>query len=210
MAWHPIRTVDSGPPNPMLLVVKILPSSSLLSLTALVALSLPSSGNDGFTKYTLCAACHGQSGEGTTLGPPLAGSEWVNGPAENLIRIQLRGMQGPITVKGVEYHFPAGMPPLSHQSDEDIAAVLTFVRSSFGNDASAVTPQEVAAIRKEPEKAPVTVEDLLPPSVDQPTKPVSTGKYDDLEANGGLPVWAWISAAGLAAAAGLFAFLRRS
>ena len=45
-------------------------------------------------------ACHGANGEGTVLAPPLAKSNWVNGPVENLIRIQLRGLQGPITVSG--------------------------------------------------------------------------------------------------------------
>ena len=55
----------------------------------------------GKTGFTLCMACHGPDGEGLpTLAPPLAGSEWVAGPVENLIRIQLRGLTGPITVKG--------------------------------------------------------------------------------------------------------------
>jgi len=180
----------------------------ILSFASAAALLLPATGNDGFTKYTLCAACHGQSGEGTALGPPLAGSEWVNGPAENLIRIQLRGLQGPIKVKGVEYHFPGGMPPLGHQSDEEIASVLTFIRSSFGNDAPAVTAADVAEIRKETATAPVTVADLIPPSA---TKAVSKapGKYDKLETREGPPVWLWISLAALVGG-GAFALLRRS
>jgi quinoprotein glucose dehydrogenase len=56
----------------------------------------PDTAKIGQQQFMLCGACHGQQGEGTAAGPPLAGSEWVNGPAENLIRIQLRGLTGPI------------------------------------------------------------------------------------------------------------------
>ncbi len=182
--------------------------SILLLASALAALHAPA--NEGFSKYALCAACHGQSGEGTTLGPPLAGSEWVNGPAENLIRIQLRGLQGPITVKGVDYHFPGGMPALGHQTDEDIASVLTFVRSSFGNDAPAITPAEVAALRKDPDTAPLTAADLVSPSLTAPAASKSPGKYDDLDAGTGPPAWLWISILAAAAGGGIFALSRRS
>lgn len=75
----------------------------------------PDMGKAGQQQYLLCGACHGQQGEGTAAGPPLAGSEWVNGPAENLIKIQLRGLTGPIKVKGQEYNFPAGMMPMAYQ-----------------------------------------------------------------------------------------------
>lgn len=179
-------------------------------LLAFAAFAPPLHANEGFSKYTLCAACHGQSGEGTNLGPPLAGSEWVNGPAENLIRIQLRGLQGPIKVKGVDYHFPGGMPALGHQSDEDIAAVLTFVRSSFGNDAPAVTTAEVAAVRKDAGNGPLTAEDLITPPTAAPAKSESSGKYDDLEARSGPPAWLWFFLLAAAAGGGLFALSRRS
>ncbi len=117
----------------------------------------------GKVSFMLCAACHGQNGEGTPLAPPLAGSEWVTGPISNLIRIQLRGMQGPITVAGKEYNLPAPMAPLNYQTDEQIAAVLTFVRNSFGNKASAVKPEQVAALRSEVGKPPVTAAELTQP-----------------------------------------------
>src|SRR6478752_358300 len=67
----------------------------------------------GKASFMLCAACHGQNGEGTPLAPPLAGSDWVKGPVSNLIRIQLRGLQGPITVSGKEYNLPAPMAALN-------------------------------------------------------------------------------------------------
>jgi len=118
----------------------------------------------GAQSYLTCTGCHGQKGEGVpSLGPPLAGSEWVTGPVENLIRIQLRGLTGPITVKGVEYNPATPMIPLASQTDEQIAAVLTFVRNSFGNKASIVTPDQVQALRSEVGKPMLTVEDLIQP-----------------------------------------------
>lgn len=117
----------------------------------------------GKVQFIVCAACHGQNGEGGAAGPPLAGSEWVVGPVSNLIRIQLRGLRGPIKVKGVEYNFPAGMAPMAYQDDKQIAAVLTYVRNNFGNKASAVKADQVAALRSEVGKPQLTVEELVQP-----------------------------------------------
>ncbi len=117
----------------------------------------------GKTQFITCSACHGQNGEGGPIAPPLAGSEWVNGPVSNLIRIQLRGLQGPIAVAGKEYNFPTGMAALAYQTDEQIAAVLTYIRNSFGNKASAVKPEQVAALRSEVGKPQLTVEELTQP-----------------------------------------------
>jgi len=117
----------------------------------------------GKVQFMVCAACHGQNGEGGPVAPPLAGSDWVKGPVSNLIRIQLRGLQGPITVSGKEYNFPAPMAALSYQTDEQIASVLTYVRNSFGNKASAVKPEQVAALRSEVGKPPLTAADLTKP-----------------------------------------------
>ena len=117
----------------------------------------------GKAAYLLCGACHGQNGEGGPIAPPLAGSEWVTGPVSNLVRIQLRGLQGPITVAGKEYNMPGGMAALSFQNDEQIAGVLTFIRNSFGNKASAVKPEQVAALRSEVGKPQVTAAELTKP-----------------------------------------------
>lgn len=117
----------------------------------------------GKAQYLICGACHGQNGEGTALAPPLAGSEWVKGPVSNLIRIQLRGLEGPIKVAGKEYNFPGGMAALNYQTDEQIAAVLTYVRNSFGNKASAVSPDQVKALRSEVGKPKVTAAELTQP-----------------------------------------------
>lgn len=115
----------------------------------------------GQAAYVMCAACHGQNGEGGAAGPPLAGAEWVAGPVSNLVRIQLRGLMGPITVKGVEYNMV--MAPMAFQDDETIAAVLTYVRNSFGNEAPPVLPAQVEKLRGEVGLPMLTVEDLIDP-----------------------------------------------
>lgn len=117
----------------------------------------------GKAQFLVCGACHGQNGEGGPIAPPLAGSDWVKGPVSNLIRIQLRGLQGPITVSGKEYNMPAGMAALSYQTDAQIAGVLTYIRNSFGNKASAVTPEQVAALRSEVGKPQITAQELTKP-----------------------------------------------
>ena len=118
----------------------------------------------GKANYLVCAACHGQNGEGVpNLAPPLAKSEWVTGPVSNLIRIQMRGLNGPITVAGVDYNLPVGMAALNYQTDEQMASVLTFIRNSWGNKASAVKPEQVKALRSEIGKPPLTVKDLIQP-----------------------------------------------
>jgi len=110
----------------------------------------------------MCAACHGQNGEGGPAGPPLAESEWVTGPVSNLVRIQLRGLMGPITVKGQEYNMV--MAPMAYQDDATIAAVLTYVRNSFGNEAPPVVPAQVEALRGEVGLPMLTVDDLIDPN----------------------------------------------
>lgn len=119
----------------------------------------------GKEKFMFCFACHGQNGEGMAMvGPPLANSEWVTGPVENLARIQFRGLSGPITVAGKDYEFVAPMVPLgAAMTDEDIAAVLTYIRNSFGNKAPAVTAEMIAPHRAELGKPFLTVADLINP-----------------------------------------------
>lgn len=117
----------------------------------------------GKTQFITCGACHGQNGEGGPIAPPLAGSEWVNGPVSNLIKIQMRGLVGPITVEGKEYNMPGGMAALNYQTDEQIAGVLTFIRNNFGNKGSGVTVEQVAALRGEVGKPQLTAEELTKP-----------------------------------------------
>jgi len=111
----------------------------------------------GQTVYMqVCFACHQPTGLGLPgMFPPLASSDWVAAKKpDRIIRMVLHGFTGPITLNGKPFASPAPlMPPQGAAlSDTQIADVLTYVRSNFGNKAAAVTPVEVAAIR-EAEKA---------------------------------------------------------
>lgn len=127
----------------------------------------PAAAGGGEALYQRCVTCHQPNGEGMAGNfPPLAGSEYAT--ASNVavpIRIVLHGMQGPVTVKGVEYN---GVMPAygtgQEMSDDEVASVLTYVRQSWGNSASAVTAAQVAAERAASRSAagPVTAQELRP------------------------------------------------
>jgi mono/diheme cytochrome c family protein len=115
-----------------------------------------------------CAKCHQADGLGLAgQYPPLAGSEWVlaEGPAR-MIRIVLDALQGPVTVKGQTFN-NAMTPWRDTLTDQQIAAVITYVRTQkdWGHNASPVTPEEVAQIRKKTQGrtaiGPWTVPELL-------------------------------------------------
>jgi len=95
-----------------------------------------------------CMVCHQATGQGLPgQFPPLAGSEWVLAKEPGrIIRIVLDGLQGLITVSGKEFN-GSMVPWKDNLSDEDIAAVLTYIRSSWGNNAPAVTVEQVKAVR---------------------------------------------------------------
>ncbi len=98
-----------------------------------------------------CQSCHGAEGQGKPgLYPPLAGVDWVTAPKpDRLIRIVLHGMAGPFSVNGRPFATPTPFMPghAATLSDPEIANLLTWLRRSMGNDAPAVTPGTVAAIR---------------------------------------------------------------
>jgi mono/diheme cytochrome c family protein len=95
-----------------------------------------------------CAACHQPDGKGRPgQFPPLAQSEWLLGPPEIPVRILLFGLQGDITVSG--QHFNGNMPAFGAQlKDEQIAAVLSYVRQEWGNQAGPVSADLAAQLRK--------------------------------------------------------------
>ena len=103
---------------------------------------------DGEQVYgSICVTCHQADGNGLQGAfPPLAGSAVAVGDAEVSIKIVLSGLTGEMTRGGATYN---GMmtPWGGTMSDGDIAAVLTYVRSSFGNSADAVTEAQVAEVR---------------------------------------------------------------
>ncbi len=103
------------------------------------------------TYQSYCQPCHQATGAGVPQQfPPLAGSDWVAAPnANRLIRVVLNGLSGPVTVNGAAFN-NAMFDFKKSLSDEDIAAVLTFVRGNreWGNSGPPVTAEQVAAIRK--------------------------------------------------------------
>jgi mono/diheme cytochrome c family protein len=112
----------------------------------------------------MCGICHGSDGVGKPgMAPPLAGSEWVITKGVNrLTHIPLAGMVGPIKVLGKDWNMAmaamgAALP------DEDLASVLTYIRSAWGNQASAVTADDVKKVRDQIGKnpQPLTAEQLM-------------------------------------------------
>lgn len=93
-----------------------------------------------------CLACHQADGSGVQgLNPPLIKTKWTLGDKNELIKVVLKGLDTEIEVDGETYHNL--MPPMSHLTDQEIADVLTYVRSSFGNKATAVNPADVKKVR---------------------------------------------------------------
>lgn len=109
---------------------------------------------EGLIAFQLCAACHNDDGLGKPgIAPPLAGSDWVNDPGVGrLVRIVTHGLTGPIKINATTEFNVAGaaMPPQydSLGSDAKMAAVLTYIRTAWGNTGKPVTTEEVKSIRE--------------------------------------------------------------
>jgi mono/diheme cytochrome c family protein len=93
-----------------------------------------------------CATCHMPDGSGVPgMQPALVGSKVVSGPAATVVKVLLLGPD-----KALPPHKAAGgnqMPAFDSLSDEEIASIATYVRKTFGKNASAVTPAQVKAQR---------------------------------------------------------------
>ncbi len=95
-----------------------------------------------------CANCHQGTGAGQPGSyPPLAGSEWVLGSKERLAALLLKGVQGPLTVKGATYSTQVMPAQEAVLTPEKIADLMTYLRGSWGNTAGPVTPDEVNAAK---------------------------------------------------------------
>jgi mono/diheme cytochrome c family protein len=95
----------------------------------------------------LCLNCHQAGGQGLTgVYPPLAKSDWVAGDVQVLIKLTIHGLAGPTKVLGKDYGL-VPMPPMG-LDDQQLADVLTYVRSAFGNQAPAVKVEDVKAVRE--------------------------------------------------------------
>ena len=114
--------------------------------TALAA--APGAAVDGGAIFAAnCAACHQANGQGLPgVFPPLAGSEWVVGDPKVLANILLHGVSGKIEVAGQS--FDGMMPAFAQLSDAEIAGVLTHIRSTWGNQAEAISADFIASERE--------------------------------------------------------------
>lgn len=101
-------------------------------------------GKAVYTQY--CLTCHQADGSGVPgMHPPLGPGTWVGKDPKELVAIMMKGLSGKIEVNGEEYkNF---MPSHAKLTDQEIADVLTYVRSNFGNNLSPVSPELVARIR---------------------------------------------------------------
>lgn len=109
-------------------------------------------GREVYSREGHCVTCHQPNGKGLQASayPPLDSTEWVTGDVERLIKLTLKGLAGPIEVKGVEYNSQVPMTPFEGLlTDEEVAAVLTYVRNAFGNESGVVSVGEVAKVRAE-------------------------------------------------------------
>lgn len=96
-----------------------------------------------------CLICHQRNGSGVPgLQPPLAGSTWVQGDPERLVRLVLQGSEAYATISGEDYSNV--MPGFAHLSDADLTALLNYVRQAFGNQASLLSENTVSSVRASP------------------------------------------------------------
>lgn len=96
-----------------------------------------------------CVTCHQPNGKGLDPAfPSVEKSPWVEGDPERLIKLAMYGLMGPLEVNGKKYDGQVPMTPFAGMlKDEEMAAVLTFVRNSFGNKADPIQPAQVKAVR---------------------------------------------------------------
>ena len=168
--------------------------------SAAAAVAAPAGPTDpGEAAYAVCAACHQANGQGLPGAfPPLANSSWVNEDPETPIRIVIAGLSGPVKVNGADFN--SMMPPPPGMDDEKIALALTYVRSKFGNNAAAITKEQVAAVRSSlgGRSSPFNAEELIKlrpaagakPAGDAPAAPAAAdpaAKPEDKPAPGAAP-----------------------
>jgi mono/diheme cytochrome c family protein/glucose/arabinose dehydrogenase len=107
-------------------------------------------GHEVYFRDGHCATCHQKDGKGLDPAfPPLHDSIFVHGSPERLIKLTLHGVMGPFELHGKKYDGQVPMTPFGGIiNDKEMAAVLTYVRNTYGNKASAITPEQVAKVRK--------------------------------------------------------------
>jgi mono/diheme cytochrome c family protein len=109
-------------------------------------------GQEVYLRDGHCATCHQANGEGmANIYPPLAKSEWLDDD-ERLIKIVLKGIWGPMDVAGQHFDPSKGVPPMmgfgGMLNDNELAAVMSYVRQSFGNDGELISSEAVRRVRE--------------------------------------------------------------
>ncbi|MEM7603541.1 MAG: cytochrome c, partial [Verrucomicrobiota bacterium] len=116
----------------------------------------------------VCMGCHQVHGNGQQyLAPPLVGSEWVLGSTNRLIALTMDGVEGPIEVLGKTYTAPEIQPLMPglrlnpEANDEQLAAILTYVRNAWGNASPPIETKELTKYRNSTEvRAPWPAHEL--------------------------------------------------
>jgi mono/diheme cytochrome c family protein len=123
-------------------------SSQSAATAASAAAENPASASDGATIYNEnCSSCHQADGKGIPEAfPPLAGNATVTGTPVAVIAIVKDGLEGRVTVNGQAY---SGIMPRWQGvlSDEQIASVVSYIRSSWKNNASGVSVDDVKSVK---------------------------------------------------------------
>ncbi len=115
------------------------------------ASALFTAGQEIYSREGYCSTCHQPDGKGLSASgfPPLKGTPWVLGSEARLIKVVLNGLHGPMEVLGKSYPGQVPMTPFGRMlNNEEIAAVLTYVRNAFGNVAAPVMPETVQQVRE--------------------------------------------------------------
>ncbi|AUX22257.1 cytochrome c precursor [Sorangium cellulosum] len=129
------------------MVLRKLDARSQVSPPTVPGVTAEELAQGGKIYHRACSSCHEARGEGRPgRYPPLVGASWLLEDKETPIRLTLLGVNGPMEVNGVTYNdvMPNHGVTLT---DEDVALVLTYARSSWGNSAPAITKDEVAKVR---------------------------------------------------------------
>ncbi|WP_440876016.1 PVC-type heme-binding CxxCH protein [Thalassotalea sp. PLHSN55] len=136
---------------------------------SLVGQRLYDLGKKNYLGKAVCSGCHGDSGEGIKgMGAPFIDSEWVLESKEQLAKVLLHGLMGPITVNRRKWRTTAVMPGSASRTDitdEDLAAIATYIRNSWGNAADIggeVSVDLIKKVRKETQDRtmPYTAQDI--------------------------------------------------
>ena len=110
-------------------------------------------GREVFARDAHCITCHQADGKGVEgVYPALVKSEWLEGDPQRAIKIVLKGLYGPLDFQGKKYGPEKGTPPMMGfgplLKDDELAAVISYVHQSFGNDLPFIKPEEIAKVRE--------------------------------------------------------------